>query len=83
MAPSFGGELGVGPARDVVRLERWLGEVADVEGDDDLGVGAYGGGQDLAVFQSLVMPSISVSMSADHSGRCASASARRSRVSHR
>ncbi|HZN20785.1 MAG TPA: hypothetical protein VFB84_21775 [Micromonosporaceae bacterium] len=34
---------------DVVRLERRLGEVSDVEGDDDLGVGAYCGSERLGL----------------------------------
>jgi hypothetical protein len=34
---------------DVVGLEGRLGQVAEVEGDDDFGVGAYGGSQNVPV----------------------------------
>jgi hypothetical protein len=54
--------------RDVVWLEGWLGEVAEVEGDDDFG---------------MRLRRSSAKTSADQSGRYAEASARRSSVSHR
>ena len=39
--------------RDVVGLEGRLGEVAEVEGDDDFGIGAYGSSQNVPVLRMV------------------------------